>query len=143
MPNLSRFTLCLLVMSAPFIVVADDDIALLAALDRAMQKTFIDKDVETFKRLVAEDYTLVLSSGAMLDRSAVLADFTPGVHYEINASEIVSIRTFGDTAIVIADLHQKGTDHGKAFEHRVRYTDTWHRENGQWRNVAAHVSRAP
>jgi hypothetical protein len=45
-------------------------------------------------------------------------------------------------AIVVATLHQKGISHGKPFDSNVKFSDTYIRENGKWRNIHAHASRA-
>ena len=43
---------------------------------------------------------------------------------------------------MVASLHQKGIDSGKAFDSNVRFSDTCILEDGMWRNVHAHASRA-
>jgi len=52
------------------------------------------------------------------------------------------VRVHGDTAIVVATLHQKGVDHGQPFDSHVKFSDTYIRDHGRWRNVHAHASRA-
>jgi len=43
---------------------------------------------------------------------------------------------------VVATLHQKGVDHGRTFNSRVKFSDTYIRQNRRWRNVHAHASQA-
>jgi ketosteroid isomerase-like protein len=124
----------------------ENDIAQLIALDRAMQRAVVDRDAKTFAGFFTDDYVLVSSSGRLYKKAEVVAEITsPDVHYEINESSDVSVRVQGDTGLVIASLHQKGIDHGKPFDYHLRYTDTWVRQGGAWRNISAHASmvRAP
>jgi uncharacterized protein (TIGR02246 family) len=119
----------------------DSDIAQLTALDRAMQRAVVDRDAKTFAGFFTDDYVLVSSSGKIYKKADVVAEIvSPEVHYDVNESSDVSVRVQGDTGLVIASLHQKGTDHGKPFDNHLRYTDTWVRQKGVWRNISAHAS---
>ena len=66
----------------------------------------------------------------------------PGTRWEVNETSGWQVRVHGDTAIVVATLHQKGVDHGQAFDSNVKFSDTYVRDNGRWRNVHAHASKA-
>ena len=115
----------------------------LIATDKRMQRAFVDRDIATLDRIITDDYVLIASSGAERRKPAILAEVaSPDVVYEINESSDWSVRVHGDTAIVVALLHQKGVDHGEPFDYSVRFSDTYVRENGAWRNVHAHASRA-
>jgi len=121
----------------------DDDVAQLIAIDKAMQRAFVDRDVATLERIFTDDYVLVVSSGREITRAEVLASVTsPDSSWEINETSGWEVRVHGDTAIVIATLHQKGIDHGKPFDSNVKFSDTYIRENGTWRNFHAHASVA-
>jgi ketosteroid isomerase-like protein len=123
---------------------AKDETTQLIALDRAKQRAVVDRDAKKFADFLTDDYILVTSSGKMYKKSDVVADITtPDYRFELNESSDWVVRVAGDTALVIASLHQKGTDHGKAFDYRVRYTDTWIRKKGVWRNISAHACRLP
>ena len=118
------------------------DIAQLIATDKRMQRAFVERDVATLDRIITDDYLLVASSGAERRKPAILAEVaSPEVVYEINESSDWSVRVHGDTAVVVALLRQKGVDHGEPFDYSVRFSDTYVRENGAWRNVHAHASR--
>ena len=121
----------------------DDDVAQLIAIDKAMQRAFVDRDLATLERIFTDDYVLVVSSGREISRAEVLASVaSPDASWEINETSGWEVRVHGDTAIVIATLHQKGVDHGKAFDSKVKFSDTYVRENGTWRNFHAHASVA-
>jgi uncharacterized protein (TIGR02246 family) len=146
---MARFLVALLVVGAGTVCRAasrDGDIAQLIALDRAMQRAVVDRDAKAFATFFTEDYVLVSTSGKLYKKADVVAEITsPDVHYDVNESSDVQVRVQGDTGLVIAALHQKGIDHGKPFDFHLRYTDTWVRQNGTWKNISAHASmvRAP
>jgi ketosteroid isomerase-like protein len=123
---------------------ANDDVDALLATDKRMQRAFVDRDVAALERIIPDDYVLIASSGAERRKPAILAEVaSPDVVYEINESSDWSVHVHGDTAIVVALLHQKGIDHGEPFDYSVRFSDTYVRENGAWRNVHAHATRVP
>ncbi len=116
----------------------------LIATDKRMQRAFVDRDVATLDRIITDDYLLVASNGDTRRKPAILAEVaSPDVVYEINESSDWSVRVHGDTAIVVALLHQKGVDHGEPFDYSVWFSDTYVRESGAWRNVHAHATRVP
>jgi len=121
---------------------SDADTAQLIALDKAMQRSVVDRDAKAFGNFLTDDYTLVSSSGRIYDKTAVVAEMSSAdVHYDVNESSDWKVRVTDNTAMVIAVLHSKGVDHGKPFDQRVRFTDTWIRQKGTWRNIAGHASR--
>jgi ketosteroid isomerase-like protein len=50
----------------------------------------------------------------------------------------VAIRRFGDVALIHAENPYERTDGRKGAN---RYTDIWHKRDGRWLCVAAHVTR--
>ncbi|HEY6942595.1 nuclear transport factor 2 family protein [Dokdonella sp.] len=119
------------------------DIAALIATDRRMQRAFVDRDLGALREIFTDDYVLVLSSGVERTKAMILADVaSPANRWDVNETSGWVVRVHGDTAIVVATLHQKGTDHGKPFDSTVKFSDTYIRDQGCWRNVHAHASRA-
>ena len=123
--------------------VAPNDTEQLIATDKRMQRAFVDRDIATLNEIFTDDYVLVVSSGSERTKAMILAEVAaPDTRWEINESSGWAVRVHGDTAIVVATLHQKGIDHGEAFDSNVKFSDTYIRDRGQWRNVHAHASRA-
>ncbi|HKE48781.1 MAG TPA: nuclear transport factor 2 family protein [Rhodanobacteraceae bacterium] len=126
--------------SAPCAASDTDD---LIATDKRMQRAFVDRDVAALKEIFTDDYVLVLSSGTERTKAMILADVaSPETRWEINETSGWQVKVHGDMAIVVATLHQKGVDHGEAFDSNVKFSDTYIRENGKWRNIHAHASKA-
>ncbi len=119
------------------------DVDQLIATDKRMQRAFVDKDVAALQEIFTDDYVLVVSSGNERTKPMILADVaSPDTLWEINETSGWAVRVHGDMAIVVATLHQKGIDHGEAFDSNVKFSDTYIRDRGVWRNVHAHASRA-
>jgi len=121
----------------------DRDVADLIAADQRMQHAFVARDLTALREIFTDDYVLVVSSGEERSKTMVLAEVeSPQVSWEINRSSGWAVRVHGDCAIVVSTLHQKGVDNGKPFDSNVKYSDTWIRDHGRWRNVHAHASIA-
>ena len=46
----------------------------------------------------------------------------------------------GNTAVVTGAYHEKGTEKGKPYEYRDRFTDVWMNIKGRWQVIASHYS---
>ena len=54
------------------------------------------------------------------------------------SNSATTVYLYGDVAVVTSAYRTKGTDGGKPFIHRGRFTDTWVKINGKWTCVADH-----
>ena len=124
-------------------VAAGDDVARLIEIDKRMQRAFVDRDLEALREIFTDDYILVVSSGEERNKAEVIAEVaSPEVRWEVNETSDWVVRVHGDTAILVANLHQKGVHRGKPFDSNVKFSDTYIRVGGTWRNVHAHASLA-
>ncbi len=94
------------------------------------------------QRLVADDYTLVNSSGRIQSKAELIADYTtPG--YKIEPFEILEPveKAWSDGAVMGGVVNLRGTDGGKPFAVTLRFADIWAKRNGKWQVIYTHVSR--
>jgi len=94
------------------------------------------------QRLVADDYTLVNSSGRVQSKAELIADYTtPG--YKIEPFEILQPveKVWSDGAVMGGVVDLRGTDGGKPFAVTLRFADIWAKRNGKWQVIYTHVSR--
>lgn len=99
-------------------------------------------DKAGLQRLVADDYTLVNSSGRVQNKADLIADYTaPG--YKIEPFEILQPveKVWSDGAVMGGVVNLRGIDGGKPFEVTLRFADIWAKRNGKWQVVYTHVSR--
>ena len=102
----------------------------------------IHGDKAELQRLVADDYTLVNSSGRVQNKSELIADYTtPG--YKIEPFEIMQPveKVWSDGAVMGGIVDLRGTDGGKPFSVTLRFADIWAKRNGQWQVIYTHVSK--
>jgi hypothetical protein len=96
------------------------------------------------QRLVADDYTLVNSSGRVQNKAELIADYTtPG--YKIEPFEILQPveKVWSDGAVMGGVVNLRGTDGSKPFSVTLRFADIWAKRNGKWQVIYTHVSRPP
>jgi ketosteroid isomerase-like protein len=99
--------------------------------------------------LLADDYVLVYSDASIFSKKDFLSWFDKDAPTEKRAApEILttqneSVRVFGDTAIVVGTLHEKGKFMGKPYEAHGRFTDIWTLKDGRWVLVLTQESHFP
>jgi hypothetical protein len=96
------------------------------------------------ERLVADDYTLINSTGRIQDKAGLIGDYTtPG--YKIEPFEILEPveKVWSDGAVMGGVVNLRGIDGGKPFAVTLRFADIWAKRNGKWQVVYTHVSKPP
>lgn len=104
----------------------------------------VNGDRAELERLVADDYTLVNSSGLIQDKAGLIKDYTtPG--YKIEPFEIQQPveKAWSDGAVMGGVVDLRGIDGGKPFSVTLRFADIWAKRNGKWQVIYTHVSRPP
>jgi ketosteroid isomerase-like protein len=101
----------------------------------------IKADGAELRRLVADDYVLVNSSGRVQNKAQLIADYlAPG--YKIEPYDVLQPieKVWGDGAVMGGLVHLKGVLDGKPFAVTLRFADIWARRNGKWQVIYTHVS---
>ncbi|MES2957750.1 MAG: nuclear transport factor 2 family protein [Pseudomonadota bacterium] len=117
-----------------------DDIAALRTLNENYVKAFREADVAWYDAHLAPDYIVVSGDGSFHDRGAALVDFAkPSFATFIKSFPVdkVNIRRFDDVALIHAENAYELKDGRKGVS---RYTDIWHKRDGRWRCIAAHIT---
>jgi ketosteroid isomerase-like protein len=113
----------------------------LIRLDADFQRAVGAKDADAVAKFLTDDFILITGSSRILTKQELLKEVASAtLKWELNASREVRVRIHGDAAVVTALLDQKGMDNNEPFDSPVRYTDTWIRENGTWRQISGHAS---
>ena len=115
-----------------------DDIETLELLNRNYIRSVQESDVRWFDENLTADFLNSNPDGSLVDRAGFLAQIARPVTISGLQAEDVRIRIFGDTAIIHARTAYRKPDGQPGAG---RYTDIWHRKNGRWMCVAAHVTR--
>ena len=114
-----------------------DDKSMILALESAWNQAEIHHDATAAASIMADTFISVDHHGALQNKQQYLAgikdhSFQP----EEIANSDTSVYLYGNVAIVTSEYRTKGTDSGKPFVHRGRFTDTWVKLNGEWKCVA-------
>jgi ketosteroid isomerase-like protein len=106
-------------------------------LERRLVEAIAKGDLDTYRRIVAEDYVVYDSSGKDITRAEVIASYESGSrHYTKLEIFDVGSRVFGDTAIVSARTKGLRREGDRDVPNRVRYIRVYARRNGEWKAVA-------
>lgn len=123
------------------------DAKVVADLDTAYQAAVKINDAAGMARILHPDFVLILGSGAVVDREALLESARSKAqiyeHQEEDAGT-QTVRMFGDTAVVTARLWLKGAnaDGSNAFDRRLWFSDTYVRTPKGWLYALGQASTA-
>lgn len=115
--------------------------AVIEALQRACD-AFRDGDARHLESFLAPGFTLTDSSGKVTDREANLAEVRAREpRYEVFRNHSMSVRFYGETAVVNGITSVRGVASGQPFSADLQFTDTLVLKDGAWRLAASHASR--
>lgn len=112
-----------------------------AALDTKYQAAVKVGDAATMAGILADDFVVVTGSGHVYTKADLLdMARTKRVVYEHQDESQQTVRVWGDTAVVTAELWGKGHDQGRPFDWHVWFSDTYVRTPSGWRYVHGQAS---
>lgn len=117
-----------------------DELDVLTALNQAYVQAFRAADVAWYDAHLASDYVVVAGDGSFHDRGAALVRFgEPTCATQMRSFPVdqVSVRCFGEVALIHAENAYELKDGRRGV---CRYTDIWHRQEGRWLCIAAHIT---
>ena len=71
-----------------------------------------------------------------MDKQQLIASIHASRSSQI-VNEGMKAESYGDTIVVTGSYREQGTENGKAYTHRGRFTDTWVKKDDQWLCVAS------
>jgi ketosteroid isomerase-like protein len=102
----------------------------------------VKHDVTTIDKMLADEFIMTFD-GTVFTKAELLEYIKS---YEELASLVTDewkVRVYGDAAVVTARNTRKVKSEGKEVTSQDRFTDTWIRQDGRWKCVAAHNSTIP
>ena len=134
----------ILLALAPFVAVAAGEEQALIDLENRLSEANRTGDVDFVARLEDEKYTLTNSRALVSHRADDLEELRKrDPSYEVFKTHDMQARVYGDTGVVIGIVSLKGTSGGQPFEADMRFTDTFVKRDGEWKIVAAQVTKIP
>jgi ketosteroid isomerase-like protein len=118
-----------------------DDQKIVADLDTQYQRAVKNNDAVTMERILANDFVLITGRGTTMSKADLLKEARArSITYEQQDELEQHVRVWGDTAVVTALLWVKGAETGKAFDHKLWFSDTYVRTPGGWKYVLGQAS---
>jgi ketosteroid isomerase-like protein len=116
----------------------------LREIDRAWNEAYPKRDVATLKRIIADDWIAIDGAGLVITKKLLLERVASAPsQFESHQFEEISLRIFGDAAIVMGQLSGRGRDDdGGVFDLLQRYTRVYVRRENLWQAVATQVTVA-
>jgi ketosteroid isomerase-like protein len=121
----------------------DTDLKELERLETVWNQAHEHGDSDALDSLWADDLEVAVPKMPVMRKAEVLSFARSGrmkfLHY---ATSEVSVRVYGDAAVVTGRLERTRTLNGKEVSDDWRFTKTYVRETGKWRVVSFHASEA-
>ena len=117
---------------------AADDETQLIQLERSWNQAEMGRDAGAIASLFDEtlvyvDYDGSLRNKAEYLRSVASPSSTPDHMYD----EGMKVHVYSNAGVVSGVYRETGVTKGKPYTRRARFTDTWIKQNGQWKCVAS------
>lgn len=122
---------------------ADSDVAeLLSSIEERLAAAWVSGDSSFHERVLADDWSVIDAAGRILSKAEVLEEAFSGDR-EITLGQIdeISVRPFGDWAIVTGRTRIAGRYLGEEMSVMLRFTDVFAYRDGNWQVVASQATR--
>jgi ketosteroid isomerase-like protein len=121
----------LLVLSQFHLFAQDSDKMRVLALENAWNEAESHNDTKALASLLAPTFVYTDAEGSVMDRDQLLASVRASRSTQI-VNEGMKAESYGTAMVVTGSYREQGTENGKAYTHRGRFTDTWILRDGQW-----------
>lgn len=118
-----------------------DDAEEIRRLDKEITVATWTGDAVWFEENLSDDYVLVTPTGGTHTKRDVVRELaTPGMQMEPYDPREVTVRMYGEAAVVTGRVLQRYTLGGIRFANDLRYTDVYVKKKGRWLLVSGHIS---
>jgi len=113
-------------------------------LERAWNQAEMKQEVGAVDNLVADSLVYTDYDGSFMNKKEYLKWIVaPDQKADHLYDEGLNVQVYGDAAVVSGIYRESGTNKGKPYTIRSRYTDTWIKRNSVWQCVASQSTRLP
>jgi ketosteroid isomerase-like protein len=114
------------------------------ALEKAWNHALEEKNAKALDMLLANTLVSVDIDGSVQSKGEFLASIkAPDYKPSQVVTEQTSVQVYGDAAVVTGTFRVKGTENGKPYVRRERFTDTWIKIDKAWQCVATQTTLIP
>jgi ketosteroid isomerase-like protein len=123
--------------------IPETDKEILGALNAQFIQNFLTQDVKRHSSIIHPDFVCIESNGSIISREVYLKNWATdhdNSGYTSFTFTDEHIRIFGNTALVRAKtVYTKNIDGKKTTGYTI-YTDTYLKENGEWKCVQVQIT---
>jgi ketosteroid isomerase-like protein len=114
----------------------------LIQLERDWDAAFHHHDVRFIEQVLADEFVATYGDGSRGDRAKELA-LAVEFNQQIDSSTLaeVSVKVYGDTAVVWFTQHLVGPSQGRSLAVTFRYVDVFLMRGGRWQCVASQSTK--
>jgi ketosteroid isomerase-like protein len=112
----------------------------LEALSAAWEQAIVANDAEAIGGFMAADWVIVSETGITKKDDFLAVVASGDLTHETFKGEVMSVRQYGDTAIVTGRVGNNGAYKGRAFSADEWTTDVFVKSGGEWRCVYSHIT---
>ena len=117
---------------------ATDDETQIIQLERAWNQAEMGRDAGAMASLVDDTLTYVDYDGSVMNRTEYLRSVAnPVSNPDHLYDEGMKVHVYSNAGVASGIYRETGTSKGKPYTRRARFTDTWIKQNGQWKCVAS------
>jgi ketosteroid isomerase-like protein len=121
----------------------NNDSLQLSTLNARFINNFVTQNVTAHSKLIHPDFVCIESNGHIIDRDTYLKNWATDFDnsgYTAFTHEDESIRIFGDIALVRSKTTYTKPVNGAVTKGHTIYTDTYKKENGEWRCIQVQIT---
>ena len=114
----------------------------LKKIEKDRAAAVVKGDWEKLAKETADDYTFVTMNGQMTTKAQMIEGFKSG-QSKLTTDEVsdMSVRIYGDVAVITGKLETKGTLGGKDVSGHAMFTRVYVKKTGHWESVALQQTR--
>jgi ketosteroid isomerase-like protein len=113
-------------------------------LERAWNQAEMRQEVGAVDNLLADSLAYTDYDGSFMTKKEYMKwVVAPQQKADHLYDEGLTVRVYGIAAVVTGIYRESGTNKGKPYVIRARYTDTWVKQNGVWQCVASQSTLIP
>ena len=114
----------------------------LRGIENRLATAWVEKDRSFIEQVLADDWSVIDLTGRVLKKAEVLEEVFGSKDRKVVSMQIddISVRSFGDWAIVTGRTQAAGEYQGEVAEVTLRFTDVFAYRNGIWQAVASQAT---
>ena len=115
---------------------------LLRDIEESLANAWVEGNRSFIENILADDWSVTDLTGRVLKKADVLEEAFGSKDRQIVSMRIdeISVRPFGDWAIVTGRTHAAGEYQGEVAEVTLRFTDVFARRDGSWKIVCSQAT---